>query len=217
MPPSAAHREQPMNQEHYHLLAGLLEYPSERWPSLRVDAEAHFSNRATAATENVLAFCRMASEIPLYLLQERYTMTFDLNPVCALEIGHYLFGEDYKRGLFLANLRETEAPYELGQAHQLPDFLPVLLRLLPALDDRELKSSLILECMLPAAGQMVRVLENTEIPYKFLLNAAYHTLLEEEPSYKPRLARPTLAILGAPATTVVCDSMRQGGANTHVR
>ena len=55
-----------------------------------------------------------------------HTRTFDLNPVCTLEVGYHLFCENYKRGEFLANLRATEAPFELGQEFQLPDYLPVL-------------------------------------------------------------------------------------------
>ncbi len=38
--------------------------------------------------------------------EELYTRTFDLNPVCALEIGWHLFGEDYERGAFLVRMRD---------------------------------------------------------------------------------------------------------------
>ena len=34
-------------------------------------------------------------------IQELYTRTFDINPVCTLEIGWHIFGEDYARGALL--------------------------------------------------------------------------------------------------------------------
>ena len=100
-----------------------------------------------------------------------YTRTFDLSPVCALDIGYHLFGENYKRGVFLANLRETEAPFDLGQEHQLPDYLPVLLRLLTKLDDEELRGALIVDCMIPALEKMLKTLSEGENPYRHLIAA----------------------------------------------
>ena len=87
-----------------------------------------------------------------------------------------MFGEAYKRGVFLANLHETEEPFDLGQEHQLPDYLPVLLRLIARLDDEEQRTSLIVDCISPALGKMEKALGDADNPYRHLLEAVHTTL-----------------------------------------
>ena len=160
----------------YQTFADLLEYPNEHWVT-RVDF-------ARVIGKDCVAFARFVAAVaalPLSDLQELYTRTFDLNPVCALEVGYHLFGENYKRGEFLANLRETEAPFDLGQQQQLPDYLPVLLRLLESLEDQELRTSLIAECLIPAIEKMLASLKEGENPYRLLLDAVRATLQSEVP------------------------------------
>ncbi|HEU4390292.1 MAG TPA: hypothetical protein VFV34_20990, partial [Blastocatellia bacterium] len=115
-----------------HLLeavATLLEYPDEDW-TLTVDScKRWVTTRQPDVASLLIEFRSKVRKIRVDKLQELYTRTFDLNPVCTLDIGYHLFGENYKRGELLARLRETEAPFDLGQATQLPDHLPVLLRL----------------------------------------------------------------------------------------
>ena len=156
----------------YERLADLLEYPNAGWDSKIIACE-----NDGALTE----FQSGVTALSLSNLQELYTRTFDLNPVCALEIGYHLFGENYKRGEFLANLRETEVPFELGQGNQLPDYLPVLLRLLNKLDNEELRASLIGECLIPAIEKMLKALAGGDNPYRFLLDAVRATLQSEVP------------------------------------
>jgi nitrate reductase delta subunit len=155
--------------EVYETLAALLEYPNESFPS-------QMGTGRNVAND----FIARVGALTLSELQELYTRTFDLNPVCALEIGYHLFGENYKRGEFLANLRETEAPFDLGQEQQLPDYLPVLLRLLNKLEDEELHASLIGECLIPGTEKMLASIKDSENPYRYLLEAV-RTRLRSEP------------------------------------
>ena len=156
----------------YENLADLIEYPDTDWNS----------KVAAIPADSVLSeFRSCIATLSFSEAQELYTRTFDLNPICALEIGYHLFGENYKRGEFLANLRETEAPFDLGQENQLPDYLPVLLRLLTRLKDEELRSSLISECLIPALDKMLTSLKESNNPYRFLLDALRTTLQSEAP------------------------------------
>ncbi|HXG94658.1 MAG TPA: nitrate reductase molybdenum cofactor assembly chaperone [Blastocatellia bacterium] len=164
-----------MNQL-YESLANLLEYPDESW-----GARLELGRQVVAIESPELApafsdFYREIESLNLGALQERYTQTFDLNPVCTLEVGYHLFGENYKRGLFLANLQETEAPFELGQQNQLPDYLPVLLRLIVKLEDKELRDALIAECLLPAIEKMLAALGQSENPYTRLIETIHRAL-----------------------------------------
>ncbi|HSE97706.1 MAG TPA: nitrate reductase molybdenum cofactor assembly chaperone [Blastocatellia bacterium] len=174
----------------YEIFADLLEYPGDDWGRQLESFERRMIAESEGLATRSPGFCRKIEGCSVAELQEKYTQTFDLNPVCALEIGYHLFGENYKRGLFLANLRETESPYDLGQQHQLPDYLPVLLRLLVRLDDAELRSALITECMIPAIEKMVNALEEVDSPYADLLAVIEKTLKIEAPQYSagPHLA-----------------------------
>lgn len=182
--------------ETYENLADLIEYPDTEW-----DAKI----AAIAADDLLREFSSRIATLSLSEVQELYTRTFDLNPVCALEIGYHLFGENYKRGEFLANLRETEAPFDLGQENQLPDYLPVLLRLLTRLKDEDLRSSLISECLIPALDKMLASLKESDNPYRFLLEALRTTLQSavpvvsrDAPRFSMRANLPVLSNAGTP-------------------
>lgn len=165
----------------YKTLADLFEYPSPSCLAQLQGCKALLPENNAHILVSLDSFSEGVKRLSLSDLQELYTRTFDLNPVCALEIGYHLFGENYKRGVFLANLRETEAPFDLGQEQQLPDFLPVLLRLLTKLDGdgEDLRASLISECMMPAIEKMIGSLKDTDNPYKYLLEAVKQMLRTE--------------------------------------
>ena len=46
-------------------------------------------------------------------LQEVYSGFFDLNSICHPYIGYQLFGENYKRSIFLVELKKAIAPRDL--------------------------------------------------------------------------------------------------------
>lgn len=163
-------------QEALLALADLLEYPGVDWPQ-RLELIG-----ASLGDEALVEFSGQIETLPLAALQETYTQTFDPNPVATLEIGFHLFGENYKRGLFLAQLRETEEQYALDEPRQLPDYLPTLLRLLTRLDDRELREDLIAECLLPAIGKMKTALKSKENLYAPLVEAVEARLKAEAPA-----------------------------------
>jgi len=163
----------------YDSLAGLLDYPVADWQSRCDECKELLTAESKLFVSQFSLFASETEKFSLSELQELYTRTFDLSPVCALDIGYHLFGENYKRGVFLANLRETEAPFDLGQEHQLPDYLPVLLRLLTKLDDEELRSALIVDCMIPALEKMLKTLGEGENPYRHLIAAVRLALCSE--------------------------------------
>ena len=153
----------------YEVLADLLEYPTEDWRGRLELGQQLLASESPELRPDFQAFYREVENLPVVVLQEQYTRTFDLNPVCNLEIGYHLFGENYKRGIFLANLREMELAFVIHQARQLPDYLPLLLRLLVKLDDEELRGDLITECMLPALEKMLEAMSKAETPYHHLM------------------------------------------------
>jgi nitrate reductase delta subunit len=183
----------------YENLADLLDYPAADWQSRCDECNDLLNAQSRSSGSPFALFASETKRLSLSDLQELYTRTFDLSPVCALDIGYHLFGENYKRGVFLANLRETEAPFDLGQEHQLPDYLPVLLRLLTKLDDEELRSALIVDCMIPALEKMLKTLSEGENPYRHLIAAVNTVLNSEAGAYPATIQRAHLPILQAAA------------------
>lgn len=116
-------------------------------------------------------FHKYLKETPLPHLEEVYTHTFDLTPVCSLNVSYYLFGEDYQRGVFLAYLRQSQQEVGLEEKVELPDYLPVVLKWLRRVDDLELYTEMVAECILPALRKMLESLEGSSNPYRSLLKA----------------------------------------------
>lgn len=183
----------------YETLAGLLEYPDDNWAERLALCRDCLSVEKPELLPLFTEFWRRVADLPAAALQELYTQTFDLNPVAALEIGYHLFGENYKRGLFLAQLRETEAQYALDERRQLPDYLPVLLRLLTRLDDRELREDLIADCLLPAIGKMKTALRSKENLYAPLVEAVEARLKAEAPARRAGVSSRELNVLSRAA------------------
>jgi nitrate reductase molybdenum cofactor assembly chaperone NarJ/NarW len=103
-------------------------------------------------------------------LEELYTRTFDLNPVCALEVGWHIHGETYERGSFLVEMRDLLRRAGRPEDGELPDHLS---RLLPALghigaDEAE---ALVRDRILRAVGIMRTGLAGGGNPYDDLLAA----------------------------------------------
>ena len=75
--------------------------------------------------------------LSLYQRQELFIQTFDLNPVCSLEMGWHLFGENYDRGLLLVKMRQLLRAHGIAEGAELPDHLPNGLRLLARMEHGE--------------------------------------------------------------------------------
>jgi nitrate reductase delta subunit len=141
-----------MNRETLQKVANALRYPSV--PPARFEEAAEF-------------FDEVAHVDPRGL-EELYTTTFDLNPVATLEVGWHLWGEQYERGRFLADLRELQGRLGIDSGSELPDHLTVLLPTIAAAPDN---AGLREKCV-KAIDKMLAPLEEHGNPYRHLLRAA---------------------------------------------
>jgi nitrate reductase assembly molybdenum cofactor insertion protein NarJ len=89
-------------------------------------------------------------------LEELYTRTFDISPVCSLEVGWHLYGEDYNRGAFLVRMRSLLRSLGIEEGAELPDHLESALRALGALAESspEDADALARKFILPAIAKM---------------------------------------------------------------
>lgn len=149
------------------LLAGLLEYPGASFDRAR---EAMGTDPETASL--ALAF----GPLDRAALEETYTRTFDLSGDTCLYVGHHLFGEDWRRGLFLAGLEHSYRESGFSRDSELPDYLPLLLRFIASREHDEEIEELIQDCIIPAVSRLVKALRDDTSPYRGALEMILRSL-----------------------------------------
>jgi nitrate reductase delta subunit len=131
----------------------------------------HGLQRAVGDPEEVAAFFDEIAIVDPHGLEELYTTTFDLNPVATLEIGWHLWGEQYERGRFLADLRGIQERIGITEATELPDHLTLLLPTIAVTDDEGLRD----KCA-KGLDKILIPLEEHGNPYRHLLRAVRSVL-----------------------------------------
>ena len=165
----------------YPLFAEILEYPTcslyecfDECISLLLGWD-HEAARLLRRFESTLA------RVPLTEMQEIYTRTFDLQPACFPYAGYHLFGEDYRRGLFMAGLKRQYLSHGFSAGKELPDHLAVILRFLAETSRDKENEELIHEGMIPALEKMLATgLREGDNPYREVLQALLLTLQKED-------------------------------------
>jgi nitrate reductase delta subunit len=163
----------------YQLFAELFEYPT---PSLAGRAracaeETETINPQAAAFMNL--FCAGVEGMSLSRLEEIYTSTFDLKPNCYPYVGYHLFGESYKRGIFMARLNQEYNARGFAVGNELPDHLGVVLRFLALDGDTQFGTILLQEGLVPALDEMAGAFgERSNNPFEGLIRALLLVLRE---------------------------------------
>jgi nitrate reductase delta subunit len=125
------------------------------------------------ACDEAAAFFDEVDHVDPTGLEELYTTTFDLNPVATLEVGWHLWGEQYERGRFLADLRALQEHLGIDSGGELPDHLTVLLPTIAA----DPENAGLREKCAQAIEKILKPLEEHGNPYRHLLRAAKEAVL----------------------------------------
>jgi nitrate reductase assembly molybdenum cofactor insertion protein NarJ len=160
-----------LTQQRLTVLAALLHYPTEGFRTLL--------DYAAGESDDVRAFRDETANVSADGLQELYTTTFDLNPMATLEVGWHVWGEQYERGRFLAELRELEARHGIDSQTELPDHLTVLLPLLERLDEKA--AGPIRARVTFALAKIQEKLDEFACPYRHLIRAVAAAVEGERP------------------------------------
>ena len=133
------------NRSHYNLLAGLLKYPEADYPQKVKAIREGLAGQYPAACEEIDQFLALLPANDPTKMQELYTRSFDVQAMTTLDVGYVLFGDDYKRGVLLANLNGEYRDAEIDTGTELADHIPNLLRLMAVMRDEELLRELALD------------------------------------------------------------------------
>ncbi len=175
----------------YLLLAELFEPPR---PGCLASAERCgliLALRNPEATRAVARFATWATEASAEQLQEAYRAAFEASPSGCLEVGFQLYGDDYRRGMFLMRIQAASHAHAIAPRlpqRELADHLAPMLRLLAVMSVHEDPRTLAGESVLPACQRLAAQLPS-ENPYRHLLQAVVALLSRDfniEPVYAPR-------------------------------
>lgn len=151
----------PLSPELALAFADVLDYPHSS-PIVAAHACAALLREENAEAAGLLeSFYAAAGRAPLGELQEAYTRTFDLDTMSRSEptaypyVGHYLFEETHKRGVFILGLRRRFGEHGFHQLEELDDHLVVMLRFLAVCDDGDLACELVDDAILPALAKIL--------------------------------------------------------------
>lgn len=118
-------------------LATLIRYPGDGTAPVIATAVAGLISQDDALASVLDPFARFIRQTPETELEELYTRTFDINPLCCLEVGWQIHGDTYERGAFLVKMRGLLREHGVPEGTELPDHLGSMLRLVPRVGEAE--------------------------------------------------------------------------------
>lgn len=155
----------------YRLFADILDYPLPLLADRVDELLALVAAMDCTAGQLLDRFRKFAAETTTAEMEELYSVTFDLQPLCYPYVGYQMFGEEYRRGMFMARLREHYRSCGFAAGSDLPDHLCIILRFLANREPGEVERELVSECLVPAIGKMVTGFTDATNPYRGALQA----------------------------------------------
>ncbi len=158
----------------YSMFAVILDYPKAPFTGVLEDCAADLASEAPDAQAHLLDFRVSVAQKTLSQLQEAYTGAFDLRPDCTPNLGYHLFGDDARRGVFLAELKGRMETCGMVLGVELPDHIAFILDYLDLAEEE--RPAMIEDCLLPAVTRMIEVLKASGNPYEHALRALLRLL-----------------------------------------
>ena len=116
-------------------------------------------------------FAAAVGALELAEWEELHTRTLDLSPAFVPYVGHVTWGENYRRGEFMADLKRDMEAHGVGLGGELPDHIEPVLRYVAT---AESPLADLLEVLGASLDQMASTLRAADAknPYGHLLGAA---------------------------------------------
>ena len=165
----------------YSLFANILDYPEHSIEKSIDDCGVELAVSVPEAHAQLMDFHTAIAQKSLGQLQECYTNAFDLRPECTPNLGYHLFGDDGRRGVFLAELKGRMEARGIAPGIELPDHIVLILRYLDVAEEE--LPPVIEDCLLPAVSRMVEVLDPSGNPYEQALRALLSLLRHQHDAF----------------------------------
>lgn len=167
--------------KHYSALAEIFRYPTLQRKNFNDKWREIVWNMVPELNSKLETFMKHIQEKTLAEQQEYYIATFDVQALCFLDIGYVLYGEDYNRGVFLANMKTEQERANNDCGSELADHLPNMLALLPKMKDKSLAEELVVSMMVPALEKMIEAFRPDENVYKGMLEVLLRIMQSDFP------------------------------------
>lgn len=165
-----------MSLKHYNFISKLFDYPEDNYNDVVAEAIASLSGDYPEAKKELEMFSELLPK-QIFEIQELYSKSFEVQAVTSLDVGYVLYGDDYQRGVVLVKLNEEHAKLHNDCGRELGDFLPNLLRLLPKLEDEEVRTEMVTMLMAPAVEKMINEFQPSSLEAKNKLYMKQHKTL----------------------------------------
>ena len=142
------------NLEHYNKLAKVFQYPAEGYKEGVVAVTQMLQGYPEGAKE-FQRFSDYVGKSTLHQIEDVFGITFHIQAICFLDLGYVLFGEDYKRGDFLVQMKREQAKINHDCGEELADNLQNVLQLMAISKDEEFIQELAVRILIPALKKML--------------------------------------------------------------
>ncbi len=162
----------------YLLYAGLLSYPDDGIRRRAMEIQSLLRNKSEKSSTYMEKFIELLECHTREKLEEIYTSTFDLHPICYPYAGYHLFGDDYRRSQFMTRLKEEYRKKGFFPPDdELPDHIGIILKYMGTVKDDE---TILNECLLPVIEKMTSLFNPLfNNPYFYLMTSLLLFLREK--------------------------------------
>lgn len=169
------------NRDHYSLLANLFRYPEEDFMLHLKKSQGFLDEFYSDAGEELRPFSEYMSSCPLDDKKELFTKTFDVQPICYLDLGYVMFGEDYKRGAFLLNMKGEQQKINNDCGTDLADNICNVMDLMTISKDDIFIEDLVQNIFIPCVKMMIGEFESARVNLKMtVLRKMHRAIIQEE-------------------------------------
>lgn len=172
--------EKVKNANTYHLLAELFRYPGPDSAKFAMECQESLDKYYPEAGKLLEPFTKHFISLNEDQREELFTKTFDVQPICYLDLGYVIFGEDYKRGTFLQKMQEEQRLIGRDCSPELPDHLYHVLYLMTAHPNAEFVGELAAKIMVPGVKKMIQEFDTARIELKMKVIKKLHNALIDE-------------------------------------
>ena len=170
-----------MNLQHYKILAELFRYPDAGFVPRVVKCQELLNTDYPEAGKILNPFTLYLSALSIEETEELFTKTFDVQPICYLDLGYVIFGEDYKRGTFLRHMQEEQKMLNNDCSPELPDHLSHVLVLMTLHTDPVFIDELVAQVVVPAVKKMIHEFNTARVELKLkVMRKLYKAIIQEE-------------------------------------
>lgn len=165
---------------HYILFAELFRYPDEDFAAQVNACQALLDERYPGAAAHMRAFTHYIQQCDADGREELYTKTFDVQPICYLDLGYVIFGEDYKRGAFLLHMQSEQKAHNNECGTDLSDNISNVFTLIARHPDQDFVNELAVRIIIPAVKKMIMEFETARVELKMKVLKKLHKAIIQE-------------------------------------